>query len=100
MQVRATRPGVYGSLREQGAVFDIVDDAHLGSWMEPVEEADRKRLAVRIQHLTKHVRPPARPGVPPTSGPGYPGGLRDPVQPKAPEKPESKKPEPKDPPKG
>lgn len=70
MKVRATRRGYFGRLYEPGAEFDI-DERQLSSWMEPVDPEDQKRLAERMKTIGAHVRPPARPGVPPTTGPGY-----------------------------
>jgi hypothetical protein len=71
MQVKATRRGFYGSLREPGDEFELADEKHMGSWMVPVLPEDQKRLADRMKQLGVHVRAPAPPNVPPTTGPGY-----------------------------
>ena len=54
MQVRALERGYYGdTIRDEGAVFDIASEAHLGSWMEPLEpisapKAPRKAAAPKV----------------------------------------------------
>lgn len=79
MKVKAIARGFYsGRLLEPGAVFDIVDDDAFGTWMEPIDEKDRVRLAERLKAnaANRRAKPPA--GVPPTTGPGYANALRDP----------------------
>jgi hypothetical protein len=51
MEVKALARGVYGRFYEVGQKFEIADDSHLGSWMEPVKEEDRKRLGDRMEAL-------------------------------------------------
>ena len=45
MKVRATKRGYYGYLRDDGDVFEIESEDHLGSWMkivpDDVEVADK-----------------------------------------------------------
>lgn len=81
MRVKALSRGFYGRLLEQGDVFDIVDDAHLGSWMDPVDAADRARLAAKLDRFASDRRAEPPPGVPPTTGPGYHGGLAKAIMP-------------------
>jgi hypothetical protein len=84
VKVRAIARGVYGRLYEPGQVFEILDDRHLGSWMEPVEEKDRDRLADRLAAFAVDRRPPPPAGVPLTTGPGVPGALAKPPGPTVP----------------
>ncbi len=67
-RVRALVRGYYGGqIRERGDEFEIAADTDLGGWMDPVADADAKRLAPEIAKLKK-VRPPPPIGknVPPT----------------------------------
>lgn len=86
MKVRALAKGFYDRLYEPGQVFEIVDDQHLGSWMEPVEEADRKANAAKLAVFAQAKRA-SPPGVPPTTGPGIVGGLTKPIAPQPNPKP-------------
>jgi hypothetical protein len=67
MQVKALARGVYGRFYEAGQKFDIIDDSHLGSWMEPVKEEDRKRLADRMEALRTIRKPVTPPDAPQTT---------------------------------
>ena len=84
MQVRCIRSGYYDRVYVPGDVFELVDDSHLGSWMDPVNAADRVRLADRLKAFGRNRQLPAAPGTPPTTGPGITGGLRDRIRPQAP----------------
>ena len=67
-RVRALARGYYdGVIRERGDEFEISADADLGGWMDPVSEADAKRLAPEIAKLKKNrPPPPIGPNVKPT----------------------------------
>ncbi len=67
MKVKALARGVYGKVRESGEEFDIVDDEHLGSWMEPVSADDKKRMSEKIAFFARHARKVAPPGTPATT---------------------------------
>lgn len=67
MKVKALARGTYGKFREPGDVFDIVDDEHLGSWMEPVDAKDREKFAEKIAHIRRFGRKTAGPDVPATT---------------------------------
>ena len=45
MQVKATTEGYYETLRQEGDVFEIQDEAHLGSWMEALEVKTKPKKA-------------------------------------------------------
>lgn len=50
MKVRATSKGYYLTLKEEGQIFEIEDETHLGSWMEVIEvqqSAAPKKAAVK-----------------------------------------------------
>jgi len=56
IKVRATKHGVYDTLKEPGAVFEITDEDHFSdSWMEEVDE-DEKPLPADKQHRMKAAR--------------------------------------------
>lgn len=67
-RVRALARGYYdGAIRERGDEFEIAADTDLGGWMDPVSEADAKRLAPEIAKLKKNrPPPPIGPNVKPT----------------------------------
>jgi len=67
-RVRALARGYYdGVIRERGDEFEIEADADLGGWMDPVSEAEAKRLAPEIAKLKKNrPPPPIGPNVKPT----------------------------------
>jgi len=44
--VKATRPGVYGRLRETGEEFEIEDEKELGSWMDVLKGAKSEEEAI------------------------------------------------------
>ena len=65
--VRATAVGYFGgSLVHQGAVFLVKSDQDFATWMEPVNEVDRLRLASRIADMERRRVPRAAPGTRPT----------------------------------
>lgn len=43
MQVRATKRGFFGHLRESGATFEVPESQFSSNWMEVVEEPKKKR---------------------------------------------------------
>lgn len=67
-RVRALARGYFGgSMIEPGEQFEINNDQELGAWMEPVNAADRERLAKRMEKMRGNRPPPAiSKSVPPT----------------------------------
>ncbi len=78
MKVKATARGFYGKLYDPGQVFELADEAHLGSWMIPVDPKDCERLSATVARLKKNHRHAAGPDVPATTA-----MLKNPIMPKA-----------------
>lgn len=54
VKVRAIKPGFYAdTFRAEGAVFDIVEKAHLGSWMAVVEEPKPVEKPAKVKAADK-----------------------------------------------
>lgn len=65
--VKAIAVGYYdGQVRVYGQVFQCANDEAFATWMEPVNESDKKRLAERIAKDAKDRKLPAPPGTRPT----------------------------------
>ena len=65
--VKAIATGYYdGEVRTYGAKFMVANDESFGTWMEPVNESDAKRLAKRMEAEAKARKAPAGPDVDPT----------------------------------
>lgn len=66
-QVKAIATGYFGGrIRVYGDLFDIAGDVDFASWMEPINEADRKRLAATVEKMHRARKPSAAPGTRPT----------------------------------
>lgn len=65
--VKAIATGYYGGqIRVYGDKFLIENDEAFATWMEPIDESDRKRLAKLVEANAKTRKTPAPPNVRPT----------------------------------
>lgn len=65
--VKAIAVGYFaGGIKTYGAVFNIQSDQDFATWMEPVNEVDKTRLAARITDMQRGRTQPAPPGTKPT----------------------------------
>lgn len=67
IRVKATGRGHFGGrVIEVGEIFEVGDDIEVGGWMQPLDAADAKRLAPKLERIRGQVPPKAGPNVDPT----------------------------------
>lgn len=65
--VKAIAVGYFGGgIKTYGAVFNVESDQDFATWMEPVNQVDKVRLAARMKEMQRGRTQPAPPGTKPT----------------------------------
>lgn len=67
IRVKAVAKGYFnGRIVEVGEVLEVGDDIEVGGWMQPLDPADAKRLAPKLDRLKGQLPVKSPPGTDPT----------------------------------